>query len=416
MKRIILLIIILLFLTGCEKTPDEVKNNMEKYNSDGDYNQDKIDNSHDIVTNLFGNIDEVLKANYQNLIMPNKITIEDIISIPLLTFKQADDFDHNYYDIMKLFYDESIINRQEIIEKKWSDGTSSYYFDNQKDKIYASITDNGFVAISQSNAYDLIFQNNYEREQILHVDRGDDTNISYKLLDGKCTVKSQIEYVEQWLSNYWSKYEADYTFRVKTAIIRKLDAENYYYQLIIEKLYEGIPLDELVGDFAAFDNENNRGYINGTVNYIEMQIMSSDSISSFRNAFGSIYVDTVDNSTDKFISLQSAVKMLEKELSGFQDIIISDIEVKYTLCPIYDYIGELVTDDKNMSQTFKTQSTYYPGITITSRPVWAFIVQVDQEEYKETDGTVKKGDIRKYIYIDMITGEIKVGLDNIPYI
>jgi len=106
------------------------------------------------------------------------------------------------------------------------------------------------------------------------------------------------------------------------------------------------------------------------------------------------------------------VKLVEKELSGFQDIKISDIELKYTLCPIYDYIGELISDDGNGNKSYKTQSTYAPSITITSRPVWAFIIDVDENTYKEKDGTIRKGDVRKYIYVDAITGEMEIGLDN----
>jgi hypothetical protein len=79
-------------------------------------------------------------------------------------------------------------------------------------------------------------------------------------------------------------------------------------------------------------------------------------------------------------------------------MIISDINVMYTLNPIYyNY------DNNDISE--KRIKSY------NSRPVWELVIDVPSEEYIADREINTYGDIRKYIYIDMLNGECKYNFD-----
>ena len=103
------------------------------------------------------------------------------------------------------------------------------------------------------------------------------------------------------------------------------------------------------------------------------------------------------------------MKYCEHTFTDFKNITISDIGIKYTLTPVYDYIG-MESKDEN-ENNIKMQNPYSAGITVTSHPVWEFIIDVDPSEFLK-DGEINTyGDVRKYIYIDMVTGELHYNMD-----
>lgn len=127
---------------------------------------------------------------------------------------------------------------------------------------------------------------------------------------------------------------------------------------------------------------------------IQIQMINVDTIDSFTNLIGMIE-PTVIESIDECISLESALNFCEKTFTDFRDVTISDIDIMYTLNPVYE------TDEEG-----KFFVTGY-----NSRPVWEFVIDVPPEEFL-ADGEINTyGDMRKYIYIDMITGELKYNMD-----
>ena len=65
----------------------------------------------------------------------------------------------------------------------------------------------------------------------------------------------------------------------------------------------------------------------------------------------------------------------------------------YTLIPVY----EPVPDEPDKQEL----------VRYDSRPVWEFVIDVDPTEFIKEGEVNTRGDVRKYIYIDMITGELK---------
>ena len=89
------------------------------------------------------------------------------------------------------------------------------------------------------------------------------------------------------------------------------------------------------------------------------------------------------------------MEFCENTFTDFRDVTISDIDIMYTLNPVYetDDEGQLVVNGYN------------------SRPVWEFVIDVPPEEFLANGEANTYGDTRKYIYIDMVTGELKYNFD-----
>ena len=413
-KRIFLVCLALVLLSGCAKTPDEVKANMRGYNANtslpGDSNSEYSD-----AAGLFDGEEEVLNGTYQNLTMPKRISARPVKSIPVITFRQTDNFERYYKEIMSLFFDKVTLSRQNIIydKAKHYNDISGYYFDNKSERIHAAVDASGSVTVFRKKSYDSIYQHKtYERVKIIHTDLREDTDVSFKLSGEDYSIKNAIQYVNDWIKRNWAKYEPKFTFRVKTLIVRKLGGGNYYYQIRVEKLLDGIPLDESGIMRTARDEKNSMPYFARTFNYIEIEMFEPNTISYFDNDLGNFTVESIDNSIKRYISLQGAARLVEKKLSGFKNIKISDIKLKYILCPKYDHIGK--RDKSDSPNAYRTQSINAPGITITSRPVWAFIIDVDPDELKEKDGKIYQSDVYKYVYVDAITGKLELNMKYTP--
>ena len=415
MKKLIAGFLALFFILpcGCAKTPDEVKANMRQYNRNVGV-VSEAEKKYSAASGLLDGEDAVLHAKYQNLTMPERISLQPVKSIPKVAFRQSNDFDGKYREIMSLFFDKPTLDGEKIAKTVRPYNDISYQFDDSARKIYAAVCNNGMVAMMQNDAYDLCFQEvGKERVGLIHIDRGDSLDASYPLLDKKYPVRDAVNFVQKWIDEHWAKYEPDFTFRVKTVQVRKFDEAHFFYCIRVEKLYRNIPLDELADAKGVFDKSKMRGYFTRTRSMINIEMMRSATVSSFSCGCGCIRPVKTDDSVKQYITLQIAAKMVEAKLSGFKDIHISDIGLKYTLCPKYDYVGKLIKKDKSGEQ-YQTQTTSSPGITLTSEPVWAFIIDVDPKDYKKKDGSIFEGDARKYVYVDVFTGALELRMDYTP--
>lgn len=127
---------------------------------------------------------------------------------------------------------------------------------------------------------------------------------------------------------------------------------------------------------------------------ISIQMLSVNSIDSFTTGSGML-IPKVEEKINECISLESALNFCENTFTEFRDITISDIDIMYTLIPIY----ETDTDGNNFLSGYN------------SRPVWEFIIDVPSEDFLAKGEVNTYGDTRKYIYIDMVIGEVHYNFD-----
>lgn len=403
MKKYISILILLFmttFISACSAVPDEVKNDMSNYwNVDNDIN-DQFEFTYIKTTDLKDDVEKALAQNYNQFNLSENIDFLKPEEINIMTFKYTENFEKNYIDILKLFFTQKEIEFQKINSSIDNTGSLSYSFWNEADKIYGCVSDNGFIAVLKPDAFDISFSYNEPNVKIYHIDRGDDLSDVYQLKNGRCSIEEAVDYINNWFATEYKTFASDYDYNVKTVIVR--EHEDYYlFEITVEVFYHGIPLDSITM-ISDTDEKNQAMYMKYTSNKIEIQMINVNQIDSFTNCTG-ILEPIETEIVDECISLESALRYCEKTFTDFKDVTISDIGLKYITSPVYDYIG----NESIM------QNPYSAGITVNSHPVWEFIIDVEPSEFLRDGEKNTYGDVRKYIYIDIITGELFYQLDTV---
>lgn len=396
MKRIMLLLSTILCIasvSGCAETPDEVKSDMSSYREETDSDPDSFEFTYISVADLSENAETALNKEYKQFKISDKIRFEQPDEINIMSFENISGFSEKAREALELFFTGQELSAQEPDEEH-----SGIMFYNETDKLYGCADDDGFIAVLKPDAFDISFSCQEPNVKIYHSDRKDDLSDEYQLREGKCSVGDAVQYVDNWFETNYKPLAPFYDYRVESVIVREHEG-NYLYQMKVQAIYKGVALDSYTREVKFDDNYNH------TSSYwdysIQVQMIKSDEISSFAN--GGIYKPTEVERIDKCISMESALKFCENTFTDFKDVTISDIGIMYTIMPVYEKVSE--GDDRvgDLNNEIVVRND--------SRPVWEIVIDVPPEDYLAAGEVNIYGDIRKYIYIDMITGEMKYDLE-----
>ena len=379
-------------VTGCAEVPDEVLQDMSSYIDKDSEKNEQSELEYITISELAENAEIALSKDYTQFELSDKIRFSAPEDIYLMSFKEPDGFSGNFDKVMELFFDESVMSSQTVsISDDGDDKT--IHFMSDEDKVYGCVRDDGFIAMLNPDAYDISFSYQEPNVAIYHTERNDDFSDEYQLKDRKCSVAEAVEFIDNWFENNYRQFSPEYDYRAETVIVREHEG-NYLYQILVHAVYKGVPIDSFTREFESVGETSMRMtyYDYG----IQIQMIKSDEIASFTNGTG-IYIPTEEVEIAECISLESALELCEDTFSDFKDITISDIGIMYTLNPVYEPNPNAKEDPLN------------PEIIVgyTSRPVWEFVIDIAPSEFLEEGEINTYGDVRKYIYIDMITGELK---------
>lgn len=389
-KRFSIFALALFLLVGCASVPDEVKKDMSKYN-DLSSADDRTAFSYIEISELQSNTEAALKGSYGQFAVSDKINFCQPDEINIMKFETKGEFikSENSKEIMTYFFDKPTI--ESIIDSS-STSTDNGYFLNEKGKVYFAAGDNGFIAMLNPETFDLGFSCSIPLVKIYHPDRNDDLSDEYQLKNGKCSVSDAIDYINDWFESNYKSLIPYYDYQVNTVIVREYEG-NYLYEFFVEALYKGVPVDSYTTEPERINGEltRNMAYLSYR---IEIQMINVDSIDSFTTGTGTP-IPKAEEKINECISLESALNFCENTFTEFRDVTISDIDIMYTLIPVYE------TD---------ADGNYFLS-GYNSRPVWEFIIDVPPEDFLANGEVNTYGDTRKYIYIDMVTGELHYNFD-----
>lgn len=392
-KRILPIIMVAVLLTGCADTPDEVRNDMSSYRdlqssvSDADFKFSYIK-----VSDLQDDAETALEKNYGQFTVSDKIKFIQPDSVNIMEFSCISGFIDKSKEVMSCFFPESVIASQDI---KISD--NFFTFMNEKEKVYFGVEDCGFIAMLNPETFDISFSYSEPVVKIYHTNRNDDLSDEYELNNGTCSVADAVNYINDWLYTEYKTLSPELDYIVNTVIVREHN-NKYLFQFLVEGAYKGVPLDSFTRKGEIKD-----GMPTGKMKYIDygiqIQMVNKKSIDSFTNLIG-IFTPCIKENIDEVISLDSALAYCEKTFTDFKNVEISDVRIMYTLSPFYSVDKEILTVEDNAKV-----------LGYSSRPVWEIILDVPPDDFLQKDQINTKGDVRKYIYIDMITGECYFSLD-----
>jgi hypothetical protein len=373
-----------LLLTGCQATPSSVKNKAKDYTNSKDVAVDKEEFVS--VDHLLDNMDSLLKASYQNMILADTIRIEQPQSVSVLQLEIPKNF-ANKNKVSKLSklilgtnkYDHLIKNYK---DEKWAIG-NSYQISLDPTHDNANVDDSGAYVAVPGKPYII---GSYGITNIYHPDL--EAKLGKCSLNGKnVSLDKQYQYVNSWCSKNGTVLEPQYNYKVKTMYKCK-DNGIDYLSFDVCKYYKGIPFDDI--DFDTDDDKITQNGIDrfSIRNILELTTLGQNKIISLRNNNNSFVIRSEKDYSNKLIGLKQALRLVETEMSGVHKNQIVDIDIKYII-----YCTSKNTDDSDTKGQIVE--------SYEARPVWSFIMDNKEHQTKNVQWS------RKFINVDMITGDVE---------
>ena len=276
-NKILSCLLAALLLTGCQATPSSVKNKAKDYTNSKDVAVDKEEFVS--VDHLLDNMDSLLKASYQNMILADTIRIEQPQSVSVLQLEIPKNLatPENVKKLSKVVlgtnkYDHLIKNYK---NEKWAVGdTYGFNYDSRTDSS-GDIDNVGFYVMNTK----LYLLGAYGIRNIYHPDWG--IPLGNCTLNGKkCSLTKQYQYVENWAKKNGNVIENMYDdFHVKTIYKCKSDGIEYL-SFDVCKYYKGIPFDDI---WFSPEQRNSIDDISYPPNVLEICTLGKPKIESLRN-------------------------------------------------------------------------------------------------------------------------------------
>ena len=389
MKRcVVALLVCACCLAGCQATPEQVKINKENYNANEQI--DSVEITQCNLEELSASVEEALKQEYENIVLPKQIDFSMVEEVNEMTFTYAVDFLKNKEEVAKMFGYENLAweEAQSVIEND-----RSQIAENSREKYYVGVGDNGWATALKGNIYDRFSQeDNTTVKAVYQVDRKEGLEENCMLSGEQTTIKEQVSYVEEWFQNQWKQWEPEFDYMVSTVVQREEEgSDNHILMMEVDKYYCGVLLDPVGGKMSQ---EKKKITLETIGSSCTIGLSEKNSWDDYTNGSGLLTVKE-KNIQDKFIDFASAVRIVEKELSGFRKLDVSDVKIMYTLKPIYD-------------NTKENANYCEPGGEVYARPVYSFFVD---REYEDLGlATINLSEMYYFVQVDMITGEVTLKL------
>ena len=375
-------------LAGCQAAPEEVKEAAENYNENVQINEVEITKCD--LEGVKNSVDEALQLQPNNMTLPASVDFSGIEEINELELAYQSDFIRKKEQVASIFG---------ITDTNWQE--PEMFLKNDRtvtlgDDTYAlSVSDNGFFCAMLPDFYKIIQEDTTTLQRLYRIDEGDSTEDTCVLNGVQTTISEQVAYAGNWIDELELLNE-DFEYCVKTVALRQDETEKNALTMEICKLYKGVMLDTCGG---KIEFEDNVGTLKTISSEFVVVLLQKDKIDYFTTTDGLLTVNE-KNTLNELIDLPSAIRIVEKELSGFQTIHISDIEIIYELEPVYD-------------STEEKANRAEPGGKVIARPIYRFLID---REYEDGGIGFIAGDTFNYfINVDMVTGEVDLNLDMSVY-
>ena len=415
-KHIMTLALAVLLLSSCADVPEDVKqreaerqNQQSAAAADGD-GERSGDLDYIPTSELGADVEKALAGQYRNMIISDKIRFELPEDYVKLSFTQASDYDSNaeelarkfftYEEFSKMTFERTVepvvtaTNDPDFDLEDQPNLITSQTYRSEEDKLHCSVWDNGFCCMIKPALFDTMGGDG-RFVTIYHADRADDLSDSYQLGDGQVTVREAVDITQKWVDDNFAYFEPEYSFRVKTVIVKKNDMDEYQFDIRVAKAYKGIYLDELreITD-DPIPKEDGIGHYYKTkysTNYLTFIMRTKPEPEYFTNTVGTL-IPQEEGRLNEIVSLSSALKYMENKFSDLNETLnICDIKLKYMLTPDYDFKAGVSYDAA--------------GTKFTAKIVWEFVIDAPPQPGSDLN------DIRKYICLNAETGEMEFQFD-----
>ena len=398
MKRVgittLLLLVSSLTLSACQAAPDEVKEAQKGYQENKQI--ESVEVTYCNIEELEKSVEEAMKLQPDNMILPKTVDFSQIKEVDTLTLEFQGDFLKNKEHAAEVFGCTGSDWKNATIENA---GYEIWSLDNNEEKYFINVGDNGFVAAILPDVYDGFFgEDKTKVKKIYRVGRTADMQEECVLSGETTTIAEQVEFVNDWFQNTWKWKEEGLDYQVRTVILREDEENGEMLSMEVGKKYQGIVLDNCGGEMEIDTTSGETKLLNIGTGFYTAQARKN-SIDYFTSGQGAFDIkEAVKQET--FIDLASAVRLAEKELSGFQKVTISDIQIIYMLQPVYE--------NENANGDYTA-----PGKQVKGTPVYRFYIDRVYEDIGFSG--IDDSSLDYFINVDMLTGEVSLNLSMAAY-
>lgn len=379
-KTPILLLSLICLFCGCQETPQEVTDRMGHY---GENRQmASKERKHCSIDELKAAKLSEVNRQLDNINLPEDVDFSDIESIALLKLSFEENYTEQKEEALELFG----IEEESLVDMFDAENMGrTVIYDSSAHAKYLAVGENGFVSFVGGLTYDYIndkakYQDTPEKYDL---DVDDISGKMVKLKEGKTEIAAVRETAEQWLDDNMPMEGCGY--RISDVYVRELDCSGEQRKQL--SFYAEIWCQGLRFNSCASKMSDSGSQMDFFTQGIQLNYDGMDALSFFSNKVGKIHIDSREE-VDEVIDLQSAIRLMNEEMSGFRELNISKILPMYVLFPIYE------TDEELYGA---------PGQKLEGRPVYAFIIK---EGVDDTEFGINKGNTTRTIFVDMITGEV----------
>ena len=398
MKKKIILIVGMLcfftmyFFTGCQKVPLEVKERMKEYGANDE--KEAVDMHYIKVASLDALEVDTSSIKTDNMILPEKISFHGIKEISNLDCRYIKGHTDNRDELVKMFFGTQVSWEKYVDEE--NEDYFFYDFNNPEKRLYIGVQDNGLTTLLREDIYDVNFHGAFSKPgRVIRLEQESDLSfVPVDLAGRKVDALEESKYVVKWLEENWSSYDSAFAFQPKTLITRAC-GEHEMLSLFLEREYKGVPLSSYTD---LLEDVDDRTVQVRTSAGIGIAMTAHERIGSFTNLVGILKI-TDEKTIEEIIDLESAVRLAEREISGFKKMEIADVRIIYDLYNDYDYKKKHSMADS-------------PGNKVIAKPAYSFVINT---ETKEESDSVNENELYSYINVDAVDGSVNYNLDNIKY-
>ena len=375
---LILSILLLLILVGCAKTPQEVKDEINKKQGFKE-NSEKInqDLEYDTIENIFKTINEVKATKYDNLMFSHKFDINKPEQIGVMKFHQVNNFMDHYKEVVKHFIGDSF--SEEYIKLDLDSLRPGLDYDDKSHKSFFCMAYEGYFCYFNNHQYDMYFPVHTQTDTIEEFSLMQEyEDKSYELSDGPMKISEAVNIAQNYVEEIINRYDT-FQWIPNKVIVCKDDKGTYLYDIWFVKAYKNVY-------FSTTYSQNNDLEIQYmAINANNVMIASKGSPILSKNNSGIIEYEETIQDYDEIITFKCATKLLSKKLSSYRGYEVQYVSLENRLVLKANLKKEdVILDPYN----FDADNVY------ESKPCWTFYLDL-------TPG----GGV--YAMVDCITGEIE---------
>lgn len=315
--------------------------------------------------------DPVLQASYDNVWLGPQIRLEKPEEIGVFTFEQRELTEEEQDRVLTEF----VPDRQKKYESRPENvNPPGVEYDNPVTGEHLGVGTNGFVYYMKNDKVSAAEQG--ELEETIFLDRKY-KNKSFRLRDGKISIKKAVKLAEQ-MENRWEKtVEAECSHRLRKVEVYASEEDEDIKNLVFtfEKCYKGVSI--LTAKSTVEDGEKGLLSEEDVPYYDDKVIVSSvKEAEAFSSNAGLIKVKTEEKSGE-ILSLRSAIQLFSDKIEGHFIHEVKSIKLSYRFC----------NEEGENCQLLE-------GTEYKAHPCWVF--WMDEEP-----------DMEEFALVDCSTGEVK---------